>query len=155
MTDHRDDLLALQAARALDTDEEARLVAHLGDCATCRAGAEGWRSLVAQTGLLPEATPSPGLLARTRAAVERWQAERQERAWNQAALAFLIVFGWTLTGVAWLLLEMLAGELAVRLDRPLGSAATWFVLYLVAGWVMAAAAAVLLGRRAPEEGRVA
>ena len=41
----------------------------------------------------------------------------------------------------------------VRLARPMGSLAAWYGAYLVAGWLAAAAAAVLLGRRVQEEGR--
>lgn len=152
---HRDDLLALRGARALSAEEEAALAAHLDSCQDCRSGAEGWARLAGDLSRLPDAPVPPGLLGRTRAAVERRQAEREERGWNRAALAFLVVFGWTLTGVAWLLLEILVGALASRLDQPVGSTALWFGVYLVAGWVMAAAAAVLLGRRAPEEGRFA
>jgi hypothetical protein len=47
-----------------------------------------------------------------------------------------------------------AGELALRLARPIGSAAAWYAAYLLAGWVAAAAAAVMLGRRTQEEGRL-
>ena len=155
MSGHVEDLLALQAAGALDPDEDARVAGHLRDCPACNERAEEWQGLTAGLRRLPAPQPSRGLVARTRAAVERWQAERDERVWNRAALGFLIVFGWTLTGVAWLLLEIFVGALPVRLDQPLGSTAVWFGVYLVAGWVMAGAAAVLLGRRAPEEGRIA
>ena len=155
MSDHVEDLLALGAAGSLTQDEDARVTEHLRECPICGARAEEWRRFAAELGRLPDPPPSPGLLARTRGAVERWQAEREERVWNRAALGFLIVFGWTLTGVAWLLLEIFVGALPVRLDQPLGSTAAWFGVYLVAGWVMAGAAAVLLGRRAPEEGRIA
>ena len=155
MKEHPDDLLALKAARALSADQRARLDAHVQECDACRGEVEAWDDLADQIGRLPDTPPAPALVARTRAAVERWQAGREERAWNRAALGFLIVFGWTLTGVAWLLLEIAVGELAVRLDRPLGPTAAWFGAYLVSGWVMAAAAAVLLGRRASEEGSLA
>ena len=69
------------------------------------------------------------------AAIERRQAEREEQTWNRAALGFLIVFGWTLTGVAWLLLKLVVGELALHVDRPLGPTAAWFTAYLVIGWL--------------------
>ena len=139
----------------MSPQEEGRLDAHVRGCDPCRAEIEAWSELGNRLRRLPDPPPPPALVARTRAAVERWQAGREERAWNRAALGFLIVFGWTLTGVAWLLLEVVVGELAVRLDRPLGPTVAWFVAYLVAGWVMAATAAVLLGRRASEEGRFA
>jgi anti-sigma factor RsiW len=155
MSGHVNDLLALAAAGALEPEEQERANAHLEECADCARLAEEWRELGDGLRDLPVPTPQPGLVARVRAEVERRQAEREEQAWNRVALGFLIVFGWTLTGVAWLLLELLMGELAVRMDRPLGPTAAWFAAYLVAGWLAAAAATVLLGRRAQEEGRLA
>ena len=155
MSGHVTDLLALAAAGALDPEEQERVDAHLRDCPECLGTAEQWRTLGDGLRGLPGPQPSPGLLARTRAAIERRQAEREERTWNRAALGFVIVFGWTLTGVAWLLLELLVGKLALRFDRPLGPTIAWFAAYLVAGWLAAAAATVLLGRRTHEEGRLA
>ena len=117
--------------------------------------AEDWRTLAGELRDLAAPEPSPGLLARTREIIERRRAEREERMWNRAAIGFLIVFGWTLIGVSWFLFELVLGELAVRFDRPLGPTVLWFATYLVAGWLAAGAAAVLLGRRPHEEGRMA
>lgn len=155
MSEHLDHLLELRAARALSSAEEEKVAAHLLECEECQVEEREWGRMAEAFRRLPDAAPSSALLARTRAAVERWQAEREERVWNRVALGFLIVFGWTLTGVAWLLLEIFVGALAARLDQPVGSTEMWFVVYLVAGWVMAGAAAVMLGRRAPAEGRIA
>ena len=155
MSEHVTGLLALAAAGTLDPEEQGRVDAHLRECPECAERAEKWSTLADGLRDLPTPAPSPGLLARTRAAVERRQAEREERTWNRVALGFLIVFGWTLTGVAWLLLELVVGDLALRFDRPLGPTAAWFMAYLVVGWVAAAAATMLLGRRPYEEGRLA
>jgi anti-sigma factor RsiW len=155
VSEHVTELLALAAAGALDPGEQERVDAHLRDCPECAGRAEQWRTLGDGLRDLPTPAPPPGLVARTRAAVERRQAEREEQMWNRAALGFLIVFGWTLTGVAWLLLELLVGEVALRFDRPLGPTVAWFAVYLVAGWLTAGAATVLLGRRTQEEGRLA
>jgi anti-sigma factor RsiW len=151
---HVIDRLPLAAAGVLEPEEQARVDAHLEECAECSRRAAQWRALGEDLRGLPAPTPSPGLLVRTRAAVERHQAEREERRWNRWALGFLVVFGWTLTGLAWVLLELLVGGVASYLGRPLGPTVAWFVGYLVAGWVTAAAAAVLLGRQT-EEGRLA
>jgi anti-sigma factor RsiW len=148
---HVTDRLALAAAGALEAGERAGVDAHLRECPECAALAESFRGLGEGLRDLRAPVPSPGLLARTRAAVERQRAEREERVWNQAALGFLIVFGWTLTGVTWLIFELLVGELALRFDRPLGPALAWFAAYLIAGWVAAGAAAVLLGQRTQQE----
>ena len=155
MSGHVADLLALAAAGALDPEEQERVRAHLQECPECAHRAETWGAMADGLRDLGAPTPAAGLVARTRAALERRRAEQEERTWNRAALGFLIVFGWTLAGVAWLLLEVLVGELALRFDRPLGPTVTWFTAYLVAGWVAAAAATVLLGRHTHEEGRLA
>jgi anti-sigma factor RsiW len=154
---HGDDRLALRAARSLDPEEEARVEAHLRECPACAAAARSWQALADGLRELEDPRPGPGpaLRARTRDAVERRLAARTEQAWNRAALGFLIVFGWTLTGVAWIVLDLVLGQVAARLERPLGSTALWFAGYLAVGWVTAATAALLLGRHAPEEGRMA
>jgi anti-sigma factor RsiW len=149
------DLLALEAAGALSPEEEARVAAHLGECADCAARAGEWRALASGLHDLAAPRPSPGLLARARGAVERRQAEREEQAWNRAALGFLIVFGWTVSVVIWFVFDVLLGHAATLLERPLGPTALWFTAYLAAGWLAAAAATVLLGRHTREEGRMA
>jgi anti-sigma factor RsiW len=153
VSEHVTDDLALEAAGALDPDEAASVAAHLGDCMLCAARAAEWRGLAAGLRGLPQARPSPTLLTRTRRYVEWQLAERSERAWNRAALGFLIAFGWMLGGVAWVVVGLLRGGLTLLFGWSLGSALTWFAVYLVAGWAMGGAAAVLLGRRAHEEGR--
>jgi len=153
MSDHVTDRLALAAAGALDPAEESRIKAHLAVCATCKAAAAGWHQLAEGLRSLPAPRPSRALVARTREAVEIRLAERSERAWNRAALGFLIAFAWTLAAVSWLLLDLVSGELALRIGRSLGTTAAWYLAYVVAGWLMAGAAAVLLGRGAREEGR--
>jgi anti-sigma factor RsiW len=153
VSDHVLDLLALAAAGALSPEEEARLAAHLGECAECAVRAGEWRALGEGLRDLAAPRPSPGLMARTREAVERRRAEREEQAWNRGAIGFLIVFGWTVSVVIWFVFELLLGGAAALLDRPLGPTALWFSLYLGAGWLAAAAATVLLGRHTRQEGR--
>jgi anti-sigma factor RsiW len=154
MSGHASELLALAAAGALSAEERDRLDTHLRECAGCAAEAAAWRGLGEELGALPAPKASRALLARTVEAVEERLAERSERAWNRAALGFLVAFAWTLALVAWLVIDLVAGELTVRLARPVGATAAWYAAYLVAGWLSAGAAAVLLGRGAREEGRV-
>jgi len=155
MSGHVTDLLPLAAAGALDPGEEARVTAHLGACAACAAEAAGWRALAGELGRLPSPKPSRALVARTVEAVEERLAERAEQAWNRAALAFLVAFGWTMAVLSWVVVDLVNGALALRLERSVGSSAAWYAVYLVAGWLSAGASAVLLGRRAREEGRIA
>jgi anti-sigma factor RsiW len=155
MTGHVTELLALAAAGALDPGESARVEAHLRECAACAAEAAEWSRLAEGLGRMPPPRPSRALVARTVEAVEERLAERSERAWNRAALGFLVAFAWTLAVLSWMLVDLVTGALALRLERSVGSSTVWYAAYLVAGWLTAGAAAVLLGRRAQEEGRIA
>jgi predicted anti-sigma-YlaC factor YlaD len=155
MSPHVTRLLALATAGALGPEEAARVQAHLRECASCSAEADAWRRLGEALGQVPSSRPSRALVARTVEAVEERLAARSERAWNRAALGFAVAFAWTMAVVSWVLLDLLTGELAVRLDRPLGPTAAWYAAYVAAGWLTAGVAAALLGRRAQEEGRIA
>jgi anti-sigma factor RsiW len=153
MSGHVTELLALAAAGALEAGESERVAAHLRECDACAARAAEWRQLADAIHRLPQPRPDAALVARTREAVEALVAERAERAFNRAALAFVVGLAWTLAIFGWLVFDLVAGELALRLARPIGSTAAWYGAYLLAGWVAAAVAAVLLGRRVQEEGR--
>lgn len=153
MSAHVTDRLALRAAGALDPAESDRVSAHLLECAACAARAEEWRQLAEGLHRLPQPRPRPALLARTREAIEALVAERSDRVFNQAALGFAIGLAWTLAIVGWFVFDLVAGELALRLAKPIGSPAAWYAGYLLTGWVAAGAAAVLLGRQAQQEGR--
>jgi anti-sigma factor RsiW len=153
MSAHVTRLLPLAAAGALDTQESARVEEHLRACPACAAEAAEWRRLAEGLGRMPSPRPSPELVSRTVEAIEARLAERVERAWNGAALAFAVAFAWTMAVVSWMLLDLLRGALAMRLDRPVGPTAAWYAAYVVAGWLTAGAAAVLLSRR-PQEGRI-
>lgn len=153
MSVHVSDLLALAAAGGLDASESERVATHLRECAACAARHGEWEGLADVLRRLPQPRPSPGLMERTRGAVEALIAERAEQAWNRAALTFLIGFAWTLAIFGWFVFDLIAGELTVRLARSMGSAGTWYAVYLLAGWLAAGGAAVLLGRRVQDEGR--
>jgi anti-sigma factor RsiW len=150
---HVSELLALSEARALDPAEAARVETHLRECPACAAEAAEWRRLLEGLGRLPAPRPSRALVARTLEVVEERLAERAERRWNRAALGFLVAFAWTLAVVAWLLVDLVRGQLALRLGSSMAPTAAWYAAYVVAGWLTAGAAAVLLGRGAREEGR--
>jgi anti-sigma factor RsiW len=154
MSAHVTRLLPLAAAGALDAPEAAQVEDHLRECAACAAEAAEWRRLGEGLARMPSPRPSRALAARTVEAIEAVLAERSERAWNRAALGFAIAFAWTMAVLSWLLLDLLTGALAARLDRPVGPTAAWYAAYVVAGWLTAGAAATLLSRRRQEEGRI-
>ena len=156
MSGHVHDRLPLAAAGALEDEAEARRVeAHLAECAECAADAAAWATLSGELRRLPSPRLPAALAARTRAGVEARFAARAERAWNRAALGFAVAFAWTIAVGAWLLLDLLRGELALRLGTSVAPTAGWYAAYVLTGWLTAGAAAVLLGRRARSEGRVA
>lgn len=155
MSAHVTELLALASAKSLDPSESEQVATHLAGCEACAARAREWGHVAEAMRNLPQPRVDPGLIARTRAAVETLLAERAESAFTRAALAFVIGFAWTLAICGWFVFDLVAGELALRLAQPIGSPAAWYGGYLLAGWVAAGAAAVLLGRRVQEEGRTA
>jgi anti-sigma factor RsiW len=154
MSGHVTDLLPLAAAGCLDAVEAARVERHIEQCPSCAREAAAWHVMTRGLGHLPAPKPSRALVARTITAVEERLAQRAERAWNRAALGFLVAFAWTLAVLSWLMVDLVNGVLALRLGRSVGSTAAWYAAYLVTGWVTAAGAAVLLGRHAQEEGRI-
>jgi anti-sigma factor RsiW len=154
MSPHVTDLLPLAAAGALDPVEAQQVERHLRECPACAGEAAAWRLLGEGLGRLPAPKPPPALVARAVEAVERRLAERAERTWNAAALGFAVAFAWTMAAVAWLLLDLVSGELALRLERPVGPTAAWYAAYVVGGWLTAGVAAALLGRHTQQEGRI-
>lgn len=154
MSAHLTELLALAAAGALDPGEAAQVEGHLRECEACAAEAEEWTRLAEGLGRMPSPRLPQALGPRTLEAFERRLAERAERAWNRLALGFTVAFAWTMAVVAWLVLHLLTGGLAVRLGRPVGPTAAWYAAYVLAGWLTAGATAALLGRRGQEERRV-
>ena len=154
MSGHVHDRLPLAAAGALDATEASSGEAHVRECAACAAEAAAWGAMAAELRRAPAPRPSGALAARTRAAVEARFAARAERAWNRAAIGFAVAFAWTLAVGAWLLLDLLRGGLALRLGTSVAPTAAWYAAYMLTGWLTAGAAAMLLGRRAPSEGRV-
>lgn len=152
MSEHVYDLLPLLAAEALAPGEAEEVERHLAECPACAREAEGWRLLGRELERLPAPAPTRLLVERTIGAVEARLAERRERAWARTAVAFLVAFAWSLTVLSWGALELVVGQVALRLDRPVGAVAGWYAIYVAAGWLSAAAAAVLLGRHVREQG---
>jgi anti-sigma factor RsiW len=155
MSPHVRELLPLSAAGALDPEEQARVLAHLRECEACARELATWGRLVSHLGQLAAPRASAGLRARTRQAADLRLAERAEQAWNRAAFGFLVAFAWTLAVVSWVVMDLVGGNLALRLGRPMGPTVAWYAAYVMAGWLAAGASALFVGRSAQEEGRTA
>jgi predicted anti-sigma-YlaC factor YlaD len=155
MSPHVSELLPLAAAGALDASEQAQVASHLGECEACAREALAWGRLATGLAELKAPRPSRALVARTVEAVEARLAARAERAWNRAALGFLIAFAWTLALLSWVVIDLVAGGVALRLDRPVGPTAAWYAAYVAAGWLAAGVAAAFVGRGVGQEGRIA
>ncbi len=155
MNAHRRDLLPLFVAGTLEGAERDRVEGHLRECPDCAAEAAAWGVVVEELRRVPAPVPSRALVVRTLGAVERALAEREEQAWNRKVLGLLVAFAWTSIVASWFVADLVAGGIAQWLQRPVGGAAAWYGVYLAAGWLSAAVAAVLLGRHVRDEGRVA
>jgi len=155
MSAHVSELLPLAAAGALDSHEQAQVARHLGECEACAREAAAWNRLATGLSELKAPRPSHALVARTVEAVEARLAARAERAWNRAALGFLIAFAWTLALLSWVVIDLVAGGLAARLDRPVGPTLAWYAAYVAAGWLAAGVTAAVVGRAVPQEGSIA
>lgn len=87
--DH-EELLTLHAAGALEPDEEARVLAHLESCATCRAELEAHRDVLSLAALPPPSAREEAVLAalpRTTVGVwRRAQVKQAARMWTAGAL---------------------------------------------------------------------
>ena len=99
------DLLALAAAQVLDGAEQARVEAHVRECAECAAELASMRGIAGALGNLPAPQPSLGLAARTRLRVASEMAARAERRRHHLVTTLLSCFGWAV-----MLLTLLAGR---------------------------------------------
>lgn len=125
MSEHNEirSLLALAAAGALESDERAKLNAHLRACRECAARLDSFSKIATALGKLPPAQLPLGLAARTQARVTAEMAQRAERRRYQLLVALLICFGWLLT----LATLFLGHHFAAGLARVIGVSPSQFV----------------------------
>ena len=149
MSEHEQirELLPLAAAGSLDADEQRRIEAHLRSCASCAAELETWRVLAGAIRRSPAPQLPANLLTRTRERLQREQATRSERRWSDAILAFLMLFGWTVSLVVWLMWRLMGGGSMVLAGVSFDSAVVWLGGTTLLAWLTAGAAAVVLALR--------
>lgn len=92
---------------------------------------------------LPTPRPPAALVSRVRRLAHLELARRAEERLSRLVLAFLLLFSWTVSLVAFLAVRLLSGE------------SSWSVAYFVSAWISGAAVLVLLGVHVRKERRLA
>ncbi|HKT50927.1 MAG TPA: zf-HC2 domain-containing protein [Candidatus Angelobacter sp.] len=140
-------LLTLAAARALDGAEQARVEAHIRDCADCAAELASMQRIAAALGGLPAPQPSLGLAARTRLRVAAEMAARAKRRQYHILITLLVCFGWIITLLTLLAGRYFAEDLAYLFNLSFAQFAVAFIGYTLLASVASAVFAGLIGPR--------
>jgi anti-sigma factor RsiW len=157
MSDHQQirELLALAAAGALDEAGRHRVERHCSECTECAAALAEWHTLAQALRRLPTPQPSPVAVMRARAAaVGALEAARHRRE-SAVTFIFLGLFAWSFT-LAGGLVSVLLFSGPAEMGRLLaGHIPLWLAIFTALAWTAASAAAVVLGARHREQGRLA
>jgi anti-sigma factor RsiW len=148
-------LLPLVAAGALDDVERQRLERHCSECAECAAALAEWSTLAQSLRRLPTPQPSAIAVARARAAAVGALETARHRRESAVTFIFLGLFAWSLT-LAGGLISVLLFNGPAEMGRLLaGQVPLWLAIFTALAWTAASAAAVVLGARHREQGRLA
>lgn len=149
------ELLTLAAAGALDATEQAQVERHCAECRECAALLAEWNTITQSLRRLPTPQPSADVVARVRAtAVGALEAARHRRE-SAFTFVFLGLFAWSFTLAGWLISVLLFGG-PVEMGRLLaGQVPLWLAVFTALAWTAASAAAVVMGARHREQGRLA
>lgn len=140
-------LLALASARALDATEQAKMEAHVRECAGCAAELASMRAIAAALGGLPAPQPSLGLAARTRLRVAAEMAASARRRHYHLLITLLICFGWIITMLTLLAGRYFADDLAYFFHLSYAQFVIGFIGYTLFASLATAAFAGLIGPR--------
>ncbi len=140
-------LLPLAAAGALEADERERIERHLACCAACAAEWERWRLCGLLLKRLPTPQPSPLVVKRTQARAGARLREAFDEHSTQVGIWLALLVAWTLTLGSWVVVHVLTGGIPAAADLFTGNGWLWVAAYTAAGWVLAAVAGAVLGRR--------
>ena len=103
------------------------------------------RALSLELERLPTPQAPPELVERARARVRAELAAAAERRWDNAVLACLTLFAWTVALTAWAIARLLSGGFLIALDSRFMQTLIWLTGSTVLVWLTAGVAAVLLG----------
>lgn len=157
MNDHDKfrELLPLAAAGALDSSEEALLIAHLSHCSDCAAYSECLQQLRANLRGIPTPRAPAALVSRTILLAQNRLAEESARRTERRIMTLVLVLSWACVAISWPLAQLVAhGWLSMF---GFGFAQAWksFAVFTGFCWMAGAAGAILLAARRNRERRTA
>ena len=149
MSDHAAirELLSLAAAGVLEPGDERRVQQHVAVCDDCRRELEVWQGYSRELVRLPAPVAPKYLAERTRARVLAQLAAAAERRWDDIVLAVLVLLGWTVSLVAWVMFRLFSGGMLSVVETSFVTILEWLGASTLFAWLTAAVAAVMLGSR--------
>jgi anti-sigma factor RsiW len=141
------ELLSLAIAGVLAPGEQRRLEEHTAGCDSCRRQLEVWQVYSRELARLPAPVAPKHLAERTRARVLQQRAAAADRRWDDVVLAVLVLFGWTMTLITWVVFRLFTGGMLSVLEYGFVKMLIWSGASTVFAWVTAAVAAVMLGNQ--------
>ena len=147
MSEHESirELLSLAAAGVLAPEEQRRVEQHAGVCDACQRQLEMWQRYSRELVRLPAPVAPKHLAEQTRARILRERAATADRRWDDIVLAVLVLFGWTVTLVTWIVFRLFTGGLLSVVQVGFVRILMWSGASTVFAWLTAAVAAVMLG----------
>jgi anti-sigma factor RsiW len=139
------ELLSLAAAGVLTADEQRRIEQHVAICDACRRQLEVWQGYSHELVRLPAPIAPKHLAERTRARVLQQRAAVADRRWDDVVMAVLVLFGWTMTLVTWIVFRLFTGGMLSVLEYGFVKIVIWSGASTLFAWVTAAVVAVMLG----------
>ena len=141
------ELLSLAAAGVLDPDEQRRVQEHIAVCVACRRELEVWQSYSRELVRLPGPVAPKYLAEHTYARVLEKRAAATERRWDDIVLVVLVLLGWTVSLVAWVVFRLFNGGMLSVVESSFVTILEWLGASTLFAWLTAAVAAVMLGSR--------
>ena len=141
------ELLSLAAAGVLEPDEQRRVQHHVAVCDACRRELEVWQSYSRDLVRLPAPVAPKHLAERTCARILEQRAAAAQRRWDDIVLGVLVLLGWTVSLVAWVVFRLFSGGMLSVVETSFVTILTWLGASTVFAWLTAAVAAVMLGGR--------
>jgi len=141
------ELLSLAAAGVLEPDDERRVQQHVAVCDDCRRELEVWQSYSRELVRLPAPVAPKYLAERTCARILQQRAAAAERRWDDIVLVVLVLLGWTVSLVVWVMFRLFSGGMLSVVETSFVTILEWLGASTLFAWLTAAVAAVMLGSR--------